>query len=77
MPATITFVCAFFTFAWANMLDKSNYRADMVEGYEAYFLGFQREDCPYPPTLPKETIYLREGWLMGWDKASQETGETR
>jgi ribosome modulation factor len=48
-------------------------RSDMVEGYEAYLHGAKPGDCPYPENLPKDQIYLREGWMMGWDHGERES----
>lgn len=49
-------------------------RADIVEGYDAYWDGILRKDCPYPDI--EECKELREMWFRGWDEGDKEVQDS-
>lgn len=67
------------------MYERGLISASLCEGYDDFFLGIKRDDCPYPNTNelvigcvnPVTCKMKRQDWLMGWDHAKNEIIEDK
>lgn len=64
-------------------MDRSVFGNHTCEGYDAYFDGILRDECPYPVSdaiiegmaNPVTVNEFREDWCFGWDRAKEEQEE--